>query len=475
MGTSPATYLAAVGIGGMLAGRAYRRRGAVLVGLGAGWFFLASALGGDKGSNAAIHYGYLTPGSATSGARAPSVGALAKGLVEHPGAVVQQLWAARVDLWAYSMSSGGLGLFTPLSVLPLLVLFESGAGAGPSLRSIAYENFGALLFIPPLTVLALAWFARQLAGGWVADHLPKPGTAWLRSSRLPIVVAALLGINALAWAAIWIPRIPGEWLRTSTAASSALDQVASQIPSDAEVVASQGVMGRLCGREWCYEIAGNSTQRFQLETESTYFVIVPYEGIETSSAQIQLAMIEQLAGPLHATMLLARHGVWLFRLSRPANTRSVSFATLPTEPAWAMQTATGTPLLDGPPFDWAMTLSSAKPGYLLYGADWSLSPGTYETTVTMTSNITTQVEMWDSTANTLLSRRTVPATNGNEAIQSFVQVTTAGRQKIYSGWGPFKFQPGTASRLTDTIEMRVWTNGTGAVRVYNVEVQPYRP
>ena len=32
------TYLAAVGLGGVLAGREYRRRGAVLLGLGVGWF-----------------------------------------------------------------------------------------------------------------------------------------------------------------------------------------------------------------------------------------------------------------------------------------------------------------------------------------------------------------------------------------------------------------------------------------------------
>ena len=217
------TYLAAVGLGGILAGREYRRRGAVLLLLGAGWFVLVSALGGGKGSGLAGHYGYLTSGPATSGSASLSVGGLVKGFIRHPVAVVEHLWTARVDLWAYSMSSGLLGLFTPLSVLPLLVLFEGGAGEGPSLRTVAYENFGVMLFVAPLTVLALAWLTRQLAGGWLADHLPKTGTGWLRSARFPFVVGALIGINAVAWGALWIPQIPGEWLRTSTAASSALE------------------------------------------------------------------------------------------------------------------------------------------------------------------------------------------------------------------------------------------------------------
>jgi Predicted membrane protein (DUF2079) len=469
------TYLAAVGIGGILAGRAYRRRGALLCGLGAGWFLLVSALGGGKGSGLSGHYGYLTSGPATSGGHALSVGALLKGFVEHPKAVTSQLWAARVDLWAYSMSSGGLGLFTPLSVLPLLVLFESGAGSGPSLRSVAYENFGVMLFVAPLSVLALAWLTKQLADGWVADHIPKSRTKWLRSKHCPLVIATLLAVNAIAWGAIWIPQTPTEWLRTSPAASSALNEAARLIPPDAEVVASQGVMGRLCGRQWCYEIAGNGSSRFPLNTDDTYFVILPYQGIEISSVQIQLAMIQQLAGPLHAQLLVTRDGVWLFRLPRPSNSRSVSFSLSPTEPAWAMQTATGEPLLQGPSFDWAMTLKSPEPGYVLYGADWDLLPGVYQTTVTMASNIATEVEMWDSTTNVLLSRQTVPATNGDEAIQSLVRVTEVGQQHVYSGWGPFTFAPGNPVSKADRIEMRVWAKGSGEIRLYNVEVQPFKP
>ena len=469
------TYLAAVGLGGVLMGRAYRRRGAALLVLGAGWFLLASALGGGKGSNLAGHYGYLTSGPATSGSTSLGVGGLVKGLLHHPSAVVQHLWAARVDLWAYSMSSGGLGLFTPLSILPLLVLFQGGIGEGPSLRSVAYENFGVMLFVAPLTVLALAWLTGQLAGGWLADHLPKSATGWLRSTRFPFVVAALLGINAIAWGAVWIPQVPAEWLRTSTATSSTLDDVARLIPPSAEVVASQGVMGRLCGRQWCYKVARDGPLTIPLHTNDDYFVIVPYQGIETSSVQTQLGMIEQLAGPLHATLLVARDGVWLFRLARPPDIHVVKFGMSPTEPAWAMETATGTPFLQGPASDWSMTLRTAQPGYVVYGADWNLSPGAYQTTITMASNVTTQVETWDATTNVLLNRRTVPATDGHVAIQSVVQITESGQQTLFSGWGPFTFQPGTAPNRADRIEMRVWANGSGEASLYNVEVEPYQP
>lgn len=251
--------------------------------------------------------------------------------------------------------------------------------------------------------------------------------------------------------------------------------MARLIPPSAEVVASQGVMGRLCGRQWCYKVARDGPLTIPLHTNDDYFVIVPYQGIETSSVQTQLGMIEQLAGPLHATLLVARDGVWLFRLARPPDIHVVKFGMSPTEPAWAMETATGTPFLQGPASDWSMTLRTAQPGYVVYGADWNLSPGAYQTTITMASNVTTQVETWDATTNVLLNRRTVPATDGHVAIQSVVQITESGQQTLFSGWGPFTFQPGTAPNRADRIEMRVWANGSGEASLYNVEVEPYQP
>jgi hypothetical protein len=469
------TYLAAVGVGGIVVGRQSRQRGAVLLALGLGWFLFATVLGGGQGSGLAGHYGYLSSGPTTASAPL-GVSGLAKGLLVHPWAVVQHMWVARSDLWAYSASSGVLGLFTGLSALPLLVLVEGGAGQGPSLRTIAYENFGAVLFIAPLSVLALAWLSRQLTTGWLATHLAKIGFGAVRWTRVPIVIGALMAANAVIWGVVWIPQVRAQWLQTTPAAASALNQAESMIPPTAEVVASQGVMGRLCGRQWCYEIAGNGTQHFPLKTGDTYFVVVPYQGVETSSVQTQLGMIQDLAGPLHAELLLARKGVWLFKVARPLDRDTVVFDRSPTEPAWAAQTATGRPVLQGPASDWAMTLGNSKPGYVLYGADWNLLPGDYQATVTMASTVPTEVETWDSTAGVLLGRRTVTPTNGHATIQTTFDVSVAGIQKLYSGWGPFSYSPAPPQTPADRIEIRIWSGGgAGEVSVYSTEIEPYRP
>ncbi len=466
------TYLAAVGLGGVLLGRDTRRRGAALLGIGVAWFVAVSAIGGGKGSSIGGHYRYLIPRA--NGGSHVSVGQLAKGMLSHPHAVISHLWQGRNDIWAYASSAGGLGLFTPLSTLPLLILFESDAGQGGSLRSIAYQNFGAVLFLAPLSVLALAWLARQLHDGWVAAHLPRRRTGWLRSASLPRVVAVVLTVNALLWAAVWLPQLSGQWLRTSPSTASTLDQVGQMIPDTAQVIASQGVMGRLCGRRWCSPISSNRPATYTLHTRQVYVVVVPYQGIESSSVQFQLSAIGELAGPLHAPLLLARDGVWLFRVHRSSPHQRITFRLTDTQAAWAVQTATGRPNLNGPSAFWNMTRTQARPGYVLYGSDWNLLPRTYQATVTLSTTAPTSVEMWDATTNRLLERTVVPPTDGRLAYQTDFTVTAEGNQRPYTGWGPFAYLPEQPTNPADRIEVRVWTRGSGDVSVYTVEVRPVR-
>jgi Predicted membrane protein (DUF2079) len=466
------TYLAAVGLGGVILSRATRRRGAVLLGLGVAWFVVVSAIGGNVGSGIAGHYSYLVP-SSKQGAPV-AVGKLANGILSRPHAVLSRLWQGRNDVWAYVSSSGGIGILTPLATLPLLILFESDLGQGGSLRAIAYENFGALLFLAPLSVLALGWLARQLHDGWLSGKLPREGAGWLRSPALPRVVAVALAVNALLWAVVWLPQVPGQWLRTSPAAASTLDQVEQTIPADAEVIGSQGVLGRLCGRQWCFPIQGDRHEAYPLLTSATYVVVVPYQGIETSSTAFQLSMIGELAGPDHAHLLLARDGVWLFRIRRTSPGQQITFARSDIQPAWAIQTATGRPDLGGPSAFWHMALTKAHPGYVVYGSDWDLLPGAYRATVTVSTTIPTSVEMWDATTNQLLARTVEPPTDGRSVVQTDFTVTDVGGLRPYAGWGPFAYLPQPPPNPADRIEVRVWARGTGGVGVYTVEVQPVR-
>jgi hypothetical protein len=273
----------------------------------------------------------------------------------------------------------------------------------------------------------------------------------------------------VAWAVVWLPQVPSTWMRVSPGAASALDRAARLIPDEAEVIVSQGVSGRLCGRVWCYTISGGGTQSFPVHTAMTYVVVAPYDGIETSSVQTQLGVIADLAGPLHATLVFERADVWLFELAG-APVRQVRFTPSPTEPAWAARTTTGSRQLHGPAATWRLVQTRQASGYVLYGTQWELDPGTYRLTVTLATSAACNVEVWDSTSSTLLLRRRVPSLDSPAAIQASVVVEGRHPAHPYTGWGPFSYSP-RPPPSADSIEVRVWSPGTGSLTLYEVEMQ----
>jgi hypothetical protein len=464
------TYLAAVGLGGILAGRDQRRRGAVLVGAGVAWLTIVALIGANQGSKFVGHYGYLAglaPG-ATVG-----FGAIVKGAFTHPGRGLSHLWSQRVDLWAYVSSAGLIGLLTPWAVLPVLVLVENGLASGTGITGTADESFGAVLFLIPLSVLAIGRIDRWLMARANAREQPasRVGTPnrprrWWRP--IGLVVAIMLLGYTVAWGATWIPHVPGRWVAVAPAIASTLDRVERLIPSDAEVVASQGVIGRFADRRWLYRFSRGGT--FPLQTTDTYFVIVPTQGIELAPVQEAEGLISTLAGPLHGRLLVQQAGVWLFELRRTPCLSTVAVAKRVTRlPAWIGRTTTGTKVLAGPVPDWHVAQRPGSSGYLLRAIKWQEPPGTYDMSTTIENRSAVDIEVWDASANMLLSRQHVAPTDHRVTVHTAVTVTQERRGQPYGGVGPLRFEP-TRPPPGDRIEIRIHTPGTGPVSVYSAEL-----
>jgi hypothetical protein len=79
------------------------------------------------------------------------------------------------------------------------------------------------------------------------------------------------------------------------------------------------------------------------------------------------------------------------------------------------------------------------------------------------------VEVWNDSGDTLLARRSIPATAGIETVAVPVDAATVYGTDAYSGWGPFRaafLPPLPGNRL----EVRVWSRGTGTVNVYSADL-----
>jgi hypothetical protein len=254
----------------------------------------------------------------------------------------------------------------------------------------------------------------------------------------------------------------------SPAAASTLGRVERIIPGAAEVVASEGVIGQFSGRRWVYALGGG---RVALHTNVVYFVVTPTQGIEEAGIQTQEGIIGELAGTLHGRLLFEGAGVWLIALHRPPGTTSVTLPERYTSvPAWVGRTSTGTRVTVGPESSWHMAKSTDTAGYVLFGNEWNELPGTYEMTTTISNTAPVNLEVWDASSNTLLTRQRLVASTGIQAVQTAVRVTEESSQHLYSGSGPFRFDPPPAP-LADAIEVRVWSSGSGEVSVYSVELQ----
>lgn len=426
-GAPTTTYLIGIGLGGVLASRRTRRLGAALAALGIAYFLFLSLVHGNGAAASQSH------------------GVLATGL-DHPFRLVQELWRQRTDIIANLAPGGLLGIAVPM-IMPfaLEVVIENTLSLHVFTEP-SFQNAPLYVLLPVGTVAVLAWLLR-------------------RHRRVAFALAAVVAAQAIGWAAVWGPRTPGQWLRISNAESATLASVAARIPASAEVAASQGVLGRYSERALAYALT-EAELKVPLKAD-TWFIITPTSGIQTMSQATSMALIGELAGPLHATLITHANGVWAFRLNPRPGLRSVMVPGLLSPlPAWAAEGAAGSPVLNGPVSGWHMAATGAM-GYVADGIEWERTPpGRYLAHVTLSTTGPVNVEVWNNTTGSvLLARQHILATSGIQTITLPVNATVPYRATAYSGWGPFRVdldQPPAGER----IEVRVWSPGNTLVNVY---------
>lgn len=449
-GDVAASYLVGLGLGAVLLRRDRWRSGVTLACLGLAALLLITLVHGNSGSHIQDVYGYLA--GRPAGSPPPSLPGLVAGTITHPQAAARMLWARRVDVWANLAPSGIIGLgFPPVLPLTLVVMLADELHPGLNIAEPLFQAVPVYVLVPVGTVAVLAWLTR-------------------RSRRMALVLAAGLAAQTLGWAAVWEPRTPEQWLRVPAATAATLARVQARIPPSAEVIASQGVIGRFYSLPDLKAIWGPGT--IPIDARQTWWIVVPITGVEKETTGNALALIAELAGPLHATLVAHANGVWAFRWQPPPGLRKF---TMPGESvplmAWSAPVTpgeAGRPVMSGPPATWHMTALKGR-GYVADGLAWQELPGRYEAMVSLSAVGPVNVEVWDDTGNVLLARQRVPATAGVETITLPVDATDAYPPRIFPGWGPFQARfdrPLPGERL----EVRVWSPGGHRVNVYSAQL-----
>ncbi|HLG66472.1 MAG TPA: DUF2079 domain-containing protein [Acidimicrobiales bacterium] len=291
-------YVAGVGLSGILAGRTTRRPAVLLGVVGLAWFTLMSAIGGAGvgGHTAATAYGYLLGGHP---ARANALD-IVLGILGHPGAVVSHLasrWAVALD---FLLPAGLIGVASPWGVGMVLAAFVPAMLAGNLLffRPVAaFQVWPALPFVLVGTVLVLLR---------LATHEPAPSRGW--SPRLGLAALALWAPLAAGRTAAAFPIVPATALAVGATTGAQVATVAASIPADAEVIASEGVVGRFSTRRYAYHL-DESDHRFAVHGAPVYVVLTPGQGLGPISLREANAVVAFVTDRLGGHLVSRRDGV----------------------------------------------------------------------------------------------------------------------------------------------------------------------
>ena len=115
-------------------------------------------------------------------------------------------------------------------------------------------------------------------------------------------------------------------------AAATLTRIEPLIPGSAEVIVSQGVVGRFANRADVRILLGPGYQ--PVSRKDVWFIVLPTYGVETQSTGSAMATVAELAGPLHARMVSHANGGWVFDWHPPAGVTRIQVPGLAPIPAW---------------------------------------------------------------------------------------------------------------------------------------------
>ena len=295
------------------------------------------------------------------------------------------IWGVRGNLLANFGPTGYLGVLSLWGLLvPGLIVVETALAGGPMYTEPG-ENTIAIWAIATVgTMITLYWLSRK--NRWFAG-----------------VVAGLVSLSAVGWAVMGYTALPLKYTMVSNQGARVLTKALHTIPQNAEVIASQGIIGRFADRSHAYILGFSTTP---VVTRSVYFVISPYQGINPMPQQAIFSRMTYLVDTLHVSVLTHTDNVWVYKWIPPPSVHSVVWPGMRNNiPAWTLESSVGHHILTGPVARWHLSADNTRAGYVMNGDYWRLGMGNYQASVKLQTTGSVNVEVWNDTGNLLLARR----------------------------------------------------------------------
>jgi len=453
-GLVTATYIFGIGLSRLLKRGNGWYLGIVACVVSVAWIALLVHLGAGGGMfNTNIGRTLFTPGALT----VSSPQHLVSEVVNQISAVVRNDWFNRGDFVANLAPQGIFGaLATPAIGITAVVLGVNESQTGSPIVPPSMQSIFVYVILPIGTVVVLVWLAKRF------------------TPRVVKALMVLTAVNVLLWSVIWMPHLPRQWLTTSASSAAVIGQAAAHIPSNAEVLVSQGIVGAFGSRPQFVGLTVDPPWTVRVSGKDVWCIVTPHQGVETESVMGEYDIIDTLANKLHATIVVYSNDVWVFKWHRPPSVNKIQFGPINRRyPAWLFPSIGGI-MRNGPRSRWYLA-ASGKEGYLLWGDEWREQKGHYVAEVTFKSSGPgpISIQVWNDSVNRELASKQYTRTNG--IIQASLPVSVGHGQSNVSwpGSGPFRIDP-QPSQPGQQVEIRIWDAKGVSASVYSISMRLVR-
>jgi hypothetical protein len=284
-----------------------RAFGSVAIAGGIAWVLVVHVLAVNQSHVLVASYTYVVTGSPVVPGTV-TLFTVAKALVEHPHRWIQLLWGKKKIIYEVLIPTGVVGVASWWAVGADLMVFFLQAIAYPLTFLVnGFDVLAGLMVVlacSAMVITNLATSTRRLA------------------RRFAVVLGAVMIAQSLVLASFKLPEVFPYFLQVSGPEAAALARGLAATPSNAEVIASWGVMGRFSERSWD-EPLYQGVEAEPVLTSTVVFVLTD-AGLENDPPEVVAAIARYVRDSLKATVLVDSDGVQVFEWHAPAGTTQVS-------------------------------------------------------------------------------------------------------------------------------------------------------
>jgi uncharacterized membrane protein len=297
---------------------------ALVVSVAAGaWVLIVTGIGANQASNLAGQYSYLVADNGHAGTVA-----LLSGILRHPVRAAHMLSHRAHAMVRPLITSGVAGVFSPIGLLVAIgTLVPAGLATSPSFSSVN-DSFQTLPVVP--FVLVGDVMVLLALGAWLGRRRPAPPASEVTAPRRRInrqaivwTLACLLAVTAVVQDARLLVHLRKTWWTVTPSGAAALRTGLDQAPASAEVIASNGVIGRFSQRRYVYPLQ-LSPQTVPIKASHVVLVIATAGNEALSHTQVA-ADVRFARDQLHAQQISQGPGVTTLRYEVPEGRTSLTF------------------------------------------------------------------------------------------------------------------------------------------------------